>query len=458
MNNVSKSCSIIIRTKNEERWIVPCLKAVYEQSYRDFEVVIVDNESTDRTLEKVRQFPVDKVMTCTDYLPGKALNIGIEASKGKWVVCLSGHCIPVDDQWLGNLVANMEDPQFAGAYGRQEPMDFTPASDKRDLLTIFGQDRRVQVKDSFFHNANSVIRRELWEQHPFDDQISNIEDRIWAQKIIQLGYQLVYDPTASVYHYHGIHQNGNTTRCNNVVRILENLNENFVSGNLDPENLLTVAIIPLKGPALTIGDSSTLQMAIQDAKTAQYIKKVIVSTDNESVAQTARELGAEVPFLRPPELSRDYVGIEAVLKYTLEQIEQIGIYPDLVVNLEATFPFRPKGLIDGMIRRTVAEDLDSVIAVKPENRSIWQEDEKKTIQRLDSGYVPRLYKERTFVGLKGLCCVTRTQFLRKEHLLGDNIGLFEVDNPFANIEVREELDFQLAEQIYATWQLRENII
>ena len=42
-------------------------------------------------------------------------------------------------------------------------------------------------------------------------------------------------------------------------------------------------------------------------------------------------------------------------------------------------------------------------------------------------------------------------------MLGDNIGLFEVDNPFSIIEIREELDFQLAEQISANWQLRKNI-
>ena len=49
----SKKVSIIIRTKNEERWIGRCLESIFKQNYKNFEVIIVDNESTDKTLEKL---------------------------------------------------------------------------------------------------------------------------------------------------------------------------------------------------------------------------------------------------------------------------------------------------------------------------------------------------------------------------------------------------------------------
>ena len=44
--------SIVVRTKNEERWITQCLNAVFSQDYKDFEVIIVDNESNDSTIKK----------------------------------------------------------------------------------------------------------------------------------------------------------------------------------------------------------------------------------------------------------------------------------------------------------------------------------------------------------------------------------------------------------------------
>ena len=53
---MNKLVSIIIRTKNEQRWISSCLSAVFSQTYNNFEVIIVDNNSEDRTLDKVKKF------------------------------------------------------------------------------------------------------------------------------------------------------------------------------------------------------------------------------------------------------------------------------------------------------------------------------------------------------------------------------------------------------------------
>ena len=180
--------SIIIRTKNEERWISACLKSIITQSYDNYEIIIVDNESKDQTLKKAKQFTIKKVCTIKNFLPGKALNLGIKNSKGKYIVCVSAHCIPTNNYWLENLVnAIKENDKYAGVYGRQEPMTFSSASDKRDLHIVFGLDRKIQKIDSFFHNANSIIRRDLWKKFNFDNKITNIEDRLWAQKLLNKG-------------------------------------------------------------------------------------------------------------------------------------------------------------------------------------------------------------------------------------------------------------------------------
>jgi len=151
--------SIIIRTKNEERWIGHCLEEVFKQDFKDFEVILVDNSSTDHTVEVANRYALAGVIIIEKFLPGNALNQGIKASKGQFIVCLSAHCIPKESSWLSTLYANFADePNLAGVYGRQLPVSFTDPVDKRDLLIVFGQDRRVQVKDYFFHNANSMLR------------------------------------------------------------------------------------------------------------------------------------------------------------------------------------------------------------------------------------------------------------------------------------------------------------
>ena len=447
--------SIIIRTKNEERWITANLEAVFGQDYKDFEVIIVDNNSTDKTIEKALKFNIAKVVTCKDYRPGIALNMGIREAKGEFIICLSGHCIPVDNKWLSNLLRNVDDVEVAGVYGRQEPLAYTSDSDKRDLSVIFGLDRKVQKKDSFFHNANSMIRRDLWNEVPFDETVTNIEDRVWALKMLHKGYKIIYEPEASVYHYHGIHQDGDTKRCVNVVRILETINseiKNSLHINIDKLNV--VAIIPVKGEIDYIGERPLIEYTIEHALNSKYIKNVFVSTDNRELAKFSEQIGAQAPFIRDELLSKDFIDMEKVLQYSLNQIETLKIYPDLVVYLETTFPFRPKGLIDAIIKQLVSGGFDSIMAAKKENKSIWREGNGK-IERIDKGDMPRQYKEASYIGIRGLCCVTHPEFIREGSLLGDNIGIYEISDMISSLEIREKKDYELAKILLDYWARTE---
>lgn len=442
--------SIIIRTKNEERWITQCLQSVFNQSYKNFEVILVDNESIDKTVEKARLFDIANVVTCKDYLPGKALNMGIREAKGDYIVCLSGHCIPVNDRWLSNLIRNFDESDIAGIYGRQEPMAFTSDADKRDLALVFGLDRKIQLKDSFFHNANSIILKDIWQEIPFDEAVTNIEDRVWAQKVLQKGYKIIYEPEASVYHYHGIHQNGNFERCANVVRILENLHTDYNYKHIDIDKLNIVAVIPVRGEVKYLNEKPLLAYTVERAIKSKYIKKVIVSTDNVELAMLAEKLGAHAPFLRDSSLSRDYVDLAHVLQYSLQKIEELNIFPDIIISLEITFPFRPKELLDDMILQLTENGFDSVVAAKKENKGMWKEKEGKIVQ-LDEGITPRQFKEPTFIELKGVACVTHPEFLREGNLFGQKIGIYEINNPYSYLEVRSEEDFKMASLLVKEW-------
>ncbi len=442
--------SVIIRTKDEERWITQCLNVLFSQNYSDFEVIIVDNESSDKTIEKAKQFNIRKILTCKDYLPGKALNIGIKEAKGEYIVCLSGHCLPVDNKWLKNLLKNFDDPAVAGVYGRQEAMSFTSNADKRDLALIFGLDRKVQTRDSFFHNANSMIRKDVWQKVPFDETVTNIEDRVWAQKVLQMGYKIIYEPEARVYHYHGIHQNGNVERCANVVKIMESLHTGYGYKSIDVEKLNIIAIIPVKGEIKYLNDKPLLAYTVERTLESKYIKKAIVSTDNPELAKLGEKLGAQAPFLRDLSLSKEYVDLAQVLRYSLNRIEELKIFPDLVVPLEITFPFRPKGLLDDMIAQLAEKGFDSVIAAKRENKAIWKESEGR-ITQLEEGLTPRQFKEPTYVELKGVGYVTHPEFLREPDLAESKIGIYELDNPYSHLEVRSEEDFKMASSLIKEW-------
>ena len=103
MNSKALKVSIIIRTYNEERWISHCLEAIFSQDFDNLEVIIVDNKSSDYTVGVAERYPIAAVVNIDKYTPGKAINDGIRASNGDYIVCISAHCIPKDNQWLKKL-------------------------------------------------------------------------------------------------------------------------------------------------------------------------------------------------------------------------------------------------------------------------------------------------------------------------------------------------------------------
>ena len=227
-----KTVSIIIRGKNEEDWLGLCIKSIREQSFKDFEIIYVDSGSKDASVKIAKEYNVDKIKSIKKFLPGNAINIGIKESSGKYIVVLSAHCIPSSKYWLSRMVKSIKPKNIAGVYGRQLPLSSTSSDDARDLLVTFGNENKIQKKDPFFHNANSIIKRSVWSKVNFDDKISNIEDRDWAKKVIKLGLHIKYDSKASVFHFHGLHQHNNyeSFRAAAVNELIQQIDE-------DPDEL-----------------------------------------------------------------------------------------------------------------------------------------------------------------------------------------------------------------------------
>ncbi|MBI4678107.1 MAG: glycosyltransferase [Elusimicrobia bacterium] len=430
--------SIIIRAKNEERWIGRCLRMVFQQGMKDFEVVLVDSGSTDHTLAIAGKFPV-KTVRIEGYRPGTALNAGIRASSGRFVACLSAHCIPKDASWLETLLKNMEDPAVAGVYGRQLPMSYSSDVDKRDLLITFGLDRRVQVKDGFFHNANSLIRRSVWEEVPFDETAPNIEDRIWGEAVIKKGYHLAYEPEAAVYHYHGIHQALDEHRASSVVRVMESLEspnghpalpEGFL-----PETMRTLAILPVQGAVQKIAGRDLLELALGQVRQARFIAKAAVISETPEALKLARRSGAlAVP--RPAKLAAPRTGTEEVLRYALESCEEGDVFFDSVVYVNYLYPFRPQGFFDAMVDEFARTGVDTLVPTLKDFQPFWTEAQGKIV-RCDEGLLPRQFKAPLHKGIIGLGCVTSSEFIRRGQLIGDEVALVPLGSALYSIRLRE---------------------
>lgn len=189
--------SIIIRTFNEERHLGNLLRAIKRQNYRDYEIIIVDSGSSDKTLEIAREFTGNILqIENRDFTFGYSLNLGCQKSQGRYLVFVSAHIMPVDENWLANLIAPFKNERVGMVFGKQVGNQETKFSEKRDFQRLFG---RIS---SYPNNANSAIRRDLWEKHHFDEYLFGLEDIEWSKRIANEGFLTQYEPRAVIFHIH----------------------------------------------------------------------------------------------------------------------------------------------------------------------------------------------------------------------------------------------------------------
>ncbi len=196
--------SVVIRAFNEERWLPEVFRALKTQRYRDFEVLLVDSGSVDRTRDIAAENGARIVRLLTeDFTFGYALNVGLSESRGSLIAILSAHAIPSGEDWLEELVAPLREPDVAMVYGGQRGHAISKFSEVQDFTRIFpAQEHAVEAGDPFANNANSAVRRDLWELHAFDEGLPGLEDIEWAKHWSHREYRIVYVPGASVIHVH----------------------------------------------------------------------------------------------------------------------------------------------------------------------------------------------------------------------------------------------------------------
>tara|TARA_B100000686_G_scaffold306302_1_gene345604 strand:- start:733 stop:2178 length:1446 start_codon:yes stop_codon:yes gene_type:complete len=198
--------SVIIRTYNEERFLSETLDMVFRQENVPMETILIDSESTDATVDIARKFPVRLIKIKKEYFGyGAALNLGARLARGRYVVNLSAHAVPTENNWLKSLVEPLGDDGIAGVHGAEKPIEgHCGLLERKILLDSFPGIPADRFTDSFFSNANSAMRRDLLLENPFDESVAWAEDRLWAKKMQGLGYKTVYRPQAAVYHSHNL--------------------------------------------------------------------------------------------------------------------------------------------------------------------------------------------------------------------------------------------------------------
>lgn len=197
--------SIIIRAKNEAKKIKDCLEAIKNQSYNNYEVIVVDSGSTDRTIKIAKKFGCQILkIPANSFTFGYALNIGIKTARGDIVISISAHALPSNNFWLETLINKFnKEKNIAGIYGRQIPFKNANPIEKRGLIEAFPVGNGPEIPSNpHFSNANSAVKKNIFRKFVFNEKLEGAEDIEWSSRVRKAGFVIMYEPKAIVFHSH----------------------------------------------------------------------------------------------------------------------------------------------------------------------------------------------------------------------------------------------------------------
>ncbi len=205
MNNMPE-ISIVILTKNAGKRFKKVLNAVFNQEIdKEFEVIIIDSGSKDKTLKIARQFPVAKILEIQpeDFDHGKTRNLAVILSKGKYIVFLTQDALPSNNQWLKNLITPLSDDKVAATFSRQIPYRSSNLFQQYFQFFLYPRkEKTALLGEFFFSNVSSAIKKEILEKIKFPEDLPMSEDQAWAKQILEANYKIVYCPLSTVFHSH----------------------------------------------------------------------------------------------------------------------------------------------------------------------------------------------------------------------------------------------------------------
>lgn len=215
-----------------------------------------------------------------------------------------------------------------------------------------------------------------------------------------------------------------------------------------------VAIIPARGGSKTIPRKNIKMLAgrplisyiVETAKKSEKIDRIIVSTDDNEIAQVAKKNGAEIPFMRPKNLAEDKTPTLPVLQHAVRYLEgSRGYKPDIILLLYPTSPLLKSNRIDQAIEM-MEGGADSVVSVCEDIRNY------KTWKKAGKKWLP-LFKERVNRREKiqyrenGAIYAMKYDVLMKQNsITGKKVGVLIMPEE-ESIDINTSLDFILAETL-----------
>jgi len=196
LNTRQPLISVIIPMYNAEKTIKECIESLLNQDFPKYcyEVIVVDNNSTDRSVEVIKSYPI-RIVHCPKRGAYVARNTGARYARGEILAFTDADCV-VSKNWLREIYNSFRDGDIAAVQG---PGNLTF---QRDLKVKVECLTREMTKEAFWGDTkNFAVRKSVFEKVGGFEQFFTGCDALFLQTLRSKGYNVIFNENMIVYHY-----------------------------------------------------------------------------------------------------------------------------------------------------------------------------------------------------------------------------------------------------------------
>lgn len=445
--------SVIMATYNNAPYLWQAIDSVIRQTFEDWELIVVDDGSTDDTQDVLKEYKGDgriKILTNRENLGlTKSCNIALRECRGDYVMRLDSDDF-LDESAIAVLAMILDKKADVDLVDCDHFL-VDAAGDVIEYVRRKKLYEEVEVLDLPPISTAVMIRRHCYEAlDGYNEELSCQDTYDFWMRFIQKFR--AYNINLPLWYYRQ-HPETLTKNKERILKMRRRAKDLFIRKDspLKGRKPKVLAIIPMRSASdfpFKLGlhklvGKPLISYVIRTAMSTNSLDKVVFTTEDAEMADTAKEYGVEV-IIRPAELARVKIPLEGTVLYVLQELEKQNYRPEIVAILNANSPLVTKDNIEEAINTLLIYKADSVISVIEDNKLHYTHDKyglaplfKKRKVRLER---EQLYEEN------GAIYISRREVIQAKSFLGRTISHVTM-TPEESVAIDTAFDLWIAGQL-----------
>lgn len=448
--------SVYIPTFNYGIYIEKAIESVLSQTMKEWELIVIDDGSTDNTLDIIKKYDSHLQITIIKQKNkglNKTNNIALRLARGQYIMRLDADDFLDENALL--LLSNTLDSNKN--IGLVYP-DYYEIDPKENILNLVRRKKigeEVELLDLPAHGACTMFRKNVLLDIGGYHEEFNRQDgyEIWLRFIVKYKPENLNIPLF----YYRQHPVSITKDQNKLLEARRNIKRNFVAKELDNRIPITLGIIPVTKnsiyhygePFQKIGGKPLIWYTLEEATNASNLDKIILATDDERLLEFASNYEKVDVIIRPKVQSSPSIHMHEVVNFVLEHLLNNENYkPEAVCTLYINTPLRKAKHIDLAIDTMAIFDVDSVVSIE-EELSYCYHHSKFGLQGIEKVREIRLEKNAIFKENSAIF-LSKTEVFENDTIIGEKIGHITM-LPEESVKINSQYNLWLADKIIVDW-------